>query len=67
MFQMHLKIFHIKRNIHDYDIRNTDDIQVPCGRLGIRRFSIRNAGANLWNSLVVYVKSLVLSTSSTDT
>ena len=47
--------FHINRNIHDYDIRNADDIQVPYGRLDIKRFSIIIAGTNLWNSLPVYV------------
>ena len=38
--------FHIARNIYDNDIcdiRNADDIQVPYGRLDIRRFSIRIA------------------------
>ena len=59
---------HINRNIHDYDVCNADDIQVPYGRLDIRRFSIKIAGANLWNSLPVYVKkTLVLSISSKDT
>ena len=59
--------FHINRNIHDYELRNADHIQVPYGRLDIRRFSIVIAGANLWNSLPVYVKTLVLSTFSKDT
>ena len=49
--------FHINRNIHDYELRNADDIQVPYGRLDIRRFSIVFAGATLWNSLPVYVKN----------
>ena len=49
--------FHINRNIHDYELRDADDIQVPYGRLDIRRFSIIIAGANLWNSLPVYVKN----------
>ena len=49
--------FHVDRNIHDYEFRNADDIQVPYGRLDIRRFSIIIAGANLWNSLPVYVKN----------
>ena len=49
--------FHVNRNIHDYELRNADDIQVPYGRLDIRRFSIIIAGANLWNSLPVYVKN----------
>ena len=58
MFQMHSKIFfHVNRNIHDYELRNADDIQVLYGRLDIRRFSIIIAGANLWNSLPVYVKN----------
>ena len=45
------RFFHIDRNIYDNDIRdirNADDIQVPYGRLDIRRFSIRIAGANIW-------------------
>ena len=49
--------FHVNRNIHDYELRNADAIQVPYGRLDIRRFSIIIAGANLWNSLPVYVKN----------
>ena len=49
--------FHVNRNIHDYELRNADDIQVPYGRLDIRRFSIKIAGANLWDSLPVYVKN----------
>ena len=58
MFQMHSKFFlHINRNIHNYELRNGHDIQVPYGRLDIRRFSIIVAGANLWNSLPVYVKN----------
>ena len=61
MFQMHSNFFHINRNIHDHDIRNADDIQVPYGRLDFRRFSIKIAGASLWNSLHMYVKTLVLS------
>ena len=48
--------FHINRNILDYELRNADYIQVPYGKLYIRRFSIIIAGANLWNSLPVYVK-----------
>ena len=51
------KFFHINRNIHDYELHNADDIQVPYGRLDISRFSIIIAGANLWNSLPVYVKN----------
>ena len=43
--------YHIDRNIHDYDIRNADDIQVPYDSLDIRQLSIRIAGANLWKSL----------------
>ena len=58
MFQMHSKkFFHINRNIHYYELRDADDIQVPYGRLEIRRFSIIIAGAILWNSLPVYVKN----------
>ena len=67
MLQMHSNFFHINRNIHDYELRNADDTQVPYGRLDIRRFSIIIAGANLWNFLPVYVKTLVLSTFSKDT
>ena len=59
--------FHIDSNIHDYELHDADDIQVPYGRLDIRRFSIIIAGANVWNSLPVYEKTLVLSTFSKDT
>ena len=38
-------------------MRKADDMQVPYGRLDIRRFSIRIAGANLCISLPLYVKS----------
>ena len=57
MFQMHSIFFHINRNIHDYDICNADDIQVPYGRLDIMRFSIIIAGAKLRYSLPLYVKN----------
>ena len=37
-------------NIHEHDIYNVDDIHVPYGRRDLRRLTIRNAEANLWNT-----------------
>ena len=65
IFQIHSNFSEIKRNIHDNDIRNADDIQVPYDRLDIRRFSSRIAGAYLWNPLPLYVKIHQYAVSST--
>ena len=44
-------------DVHDHYLWNTNDLYVPCGRLDIRKFSIKIAGANLWNSLPSFVKN----------
>ena len=56
IYQIHSNIFRVNRNIHDYDVRSADDIYVPYGRLDIRRYDIRIAGTNLWNTLPQYKK-----------
>ena len=43
--------------VHDHNLRNANDLHVPYGRLDIRKFSIRVTGANLWNSLPLFVKN----------
>ena len=44
-------------DVHDHNLRNVNDLYVPYGRLDIRKFSIKIAGANLWNSLPSFVKN----------
>ena len=44
-------------DVHDHNLRNTNDLYVPYGRLDIRKFRIKIAGANLWNSLPSFVKN----------
>ena len=43
--------------VHDHNLLNANDLCVPYGRLDIRKFSIKIAGANLWNSPPSLVKN----------
>ena len=49
--------FQRNRDIHGLNIRNADDLHVPYGRLDIRKFSIKIAGANQWNSIPLNIKN----------
>ena len=49
--------FQRNADVHDPNVRNANDLHVPYGRLDIRKFSIKIAGANLWNSLSSLVKN----------
>ena len=49
--------FQRNADVHDHSLRNVNDLYVPYGRLDIRKFSIKIAGANLWNSLPSLVKN----------
>ena len=49
--------FQRNADVHDHNLRNANDLYVPYGRLDIRKFSIKIAGANLWNSLPSLVKN----------
>ena len=42
--------------LHDYDTRHASNLHPPRGRLDVRKFGIRIHGANVWNSLPMYVK-----------
>ena len=44
------------RNVHQYNIRNADELYVPYARLDNRKFSIKISGAKLWNVLPNYIK-----------
>ena len=44
------------RNVHQYNVRNADELYVPYARLDIRKFSIKISGAKLWNVLPNYIK-----------
>ena len=44
------------RDIHHHETRGSVDLNVPYGRLDIRKFSLKISGAKLWNSLPGYVK-----------
>ena len=45
-----------KRDIHHHETRGPVDLNVPYGRVDIRKFSLKISGAKLWNSLPGYVK-----------
>ena len=49
--------FQRNADVHDHNLRNANDLYVPYGRLDIRKFSIKIAGANLWNSLPPLIKN----------
>ena len=44
------------RDINHHETRGSDDLNVPYGRLDIRKFSLKINRAKLWNSLPGYVK-----------
>ena len=44
------------RNVHQYNVRNADELYVPYARLDVRKFSLKIAGAKLWNALPNYIK-----------
>ena len=48
---------YFQRSAADHNLRNANDLHVPYGRLDIRKFSIRVTGANLWNSLPLFVNN----------
>ena len=52
--------FQRNADVHDHNLRNANDLYVPYGRLDIRKFSIKIAGANLWNSLPSLVEKLTI-------
>ena len=49
--------FQRNADVHDHNLRNVNDLNVPYGRLDIRKFMIKIAGPNLWNSLPSSVKN----------
>ena len=49
--------FQRNADVHDHNLRNVNDLYVPYGRHDIRKFSIKIAGANLWNYLPSFVKN----------
>ena len=51
--------FQRNRDIHGLDIRNADDLHVPYGWLDVRKFNIKIAEANLWNSIPSYIKNSI--------
>ena len=44
------------RNVHQYNICNADELYVPYARLDVRKFSLKRAGAKLWNVLPNHIK-----------
>ena len=49
--------FQRNADVHDHILRNGNDLYVSYGRLDIRKFSIKIAGANWWNYLPSFVKN----------
>ena len=43
--------FQRNKYINSHGIYNADDLYVPDGRLDLRKFSIKFAGPNMWNSI----------------
>lgn len=48
--------FCYNRDVHQRDTRSNDDLYTPSFRLDVRRFSIRVAGPDLWNSIPQNIK-----------
>ena len=44
------------RNLHQYNVRNADELYVPYARLNVRKFGLKISGAKLWNVLPSYIK-----------
>ena len=44
------------RNVHQCNVRNADELYVPYARLDVRKFSLKIAGAKLWNVLPNHIK-----------
>ena len=44
------------RNVHQYNVRNADELYVRYARLDVRKFSLKISGAKLWNVLPTYIK-----------
>ena len=44
------------RNVHQYNVRNADELYVPYACLDVRKFSLKISGAKLWNVLPTYIK-----------
>ena len=42
--------------MHQYNVRNADELNVPYARLDIRGFSLKISGVKLWNVLPNYIK-----------
>ena len=43
------------RNVHQYNVRNADELYVPYARLDVKKFSLKISGAKLWNVLPTYI------------
>ena len=43
-------------NVHQYNVRNADELYVPYARLDVRKFSLKISGAKLWNVLPTNIK-----------
>ena len=52
-----LNLFHTNSNFHDHDTRHSEDLNVPYGRIDVRKFSIKIHGAKLWNSIPDQIKN----------
>ena len=42
--------------MHQYNVRNADELCVPYVRLDVRKFSLKISGAKLWNMLPNCIK-----------
>ena len=54
--QIFKNFYQYRRDRHKHNTRNVDDLHVLYGRLHIRRFSLKQYGAKLWNSFPSYIK-----------
>ena len=44
------------RNLHQYNVRNVDELYVPYARLDVRKFNLKISGTKPWNVLPNYIK-----------
>ena len=56
IFSMGFFVRNRDRNVHQYNVRNADELYVPYARLDVRKFSLRLPGAKLWNALPSHIK-----------
>ena len=55
LHQIFKHFYQYRRDRHEHNTRNVDDLRVLYGKFDIRRFSLKLYGAKLWNSFPSYI------------